>query len=329
MNRAALLVIAGALAGTAATERALGALHAKPIGTGVVVIDTSLGYQQAQAAGTGMVLTSSGEILTNNHVIRGATSIIATVPGTGRRYATRVVGYDVAKDVAVLQLAHASNLKTVSTRTTRAVVGERVRAVGNAGGTGSLTAAVGRIVAVGRSITASDDDGASELLHGLIETNADVQAGDSGGPLFDHNGEVLGMDTAASRASSGFSYTTSAPDAYAIPISNALAIAHKIVTGQSSAEIHVGATAFLGVELESTGSGAVVAATVQGGPADSAGIVAGDTIVQIGPHRVQSPSDLSSYLQTRKPGAVVAVTLIDQMGSTSTVNVTLGSGPPK
>ena len=114
---------------------------AKPIGRGVVVIDTNLAYQGASAAGTGIVLTSSGTVLTNNHVIDGATTIKVVLPGTGRSYTAKVVGYDRTADVAVLQLQHASNLKTLSLGDSSSLtVGSLVTAYGNAGGTGSFTA---------------------------------------------------------------------------------------------------------------------------------------------------------------------------------------------
>src|SRR4029079_17558143 len=133
---AAVVVLAVIGTGTAlAATRAT----AKPIGTGVVVVDTNLAYQDASAAGTGIVLTSSGEILTNNHVIAGATTIRVTVPASGRSYTARVVGYTVGDDVAVLRLQGASNLKTVAPASATVTRGQSVTAVGNAGGRGSLT----------------------------------------------------------------------------------------------------------------------------------------------------------------------------------------------
>ena len=105
---------------------------------GVVDIDTVLKYQGAQAAGTGIVLTSSGVILTNNHVIDGATSISVTVVSTGATYTATVVGDDPTQDVAVLQLQNASGLKTAKLGDSNGVsVGEAVTGVGNAGGVGA------------------------------------------------------------------------------------------------------------------------------------------------------------------------------------------------
>ena len=172
-----------------------------PIGTGAVVIETNLAYQNAAAAGTGIVLTSSGRILTNNHVIAGATTIRVVVPKTTHTYTARVVGYDTTADVAVLQLQKASHLKTVTTGNASSLkLGARVTAVGNAGGTGRLTSSRGNVTGLNRSITVQGDSGTTEQLTGLIETNAALQPGDSGGPLLNSAGRVVGIDTAASAA---------------------------------------------------------------------------------------------------------------------------------
>jgi S1-C subfamily serine protease len=171
---------------------------------GLVDIVSTLGDQNAEAAGTGQVVTSSGEVLTNDHVITGATSIKATDVGNGRTYTANVVGYDQTNDVAVIQLQGASGLATVSFGNSSQVAsGSQVVALGNAGGKGGTpSVAAGSVTALNQSITASDDNGSSsEQLAGMIETNADIQPGDSGGPLVNASGQVIGMDTAASTGS--------------------------------------------------------------------------------------------------------------------------------
>ena len=333
-----LLVVVGLVAASVGAGIALARGTATPIGTGVVVIDTNLAYQGSAAAGTGMVLTSSGEVLTNNHVISGATTIKVIVPNTGHSYRARVVGYDRTGDVALLQLQGASNLKTVSVSSTKLTVGATVTALGNAGGTGSLTSVTGTVTGLGKSITASDGGGDSEQLTGLIETNAGVQPGDSGGPLLDSQGQVVGMDTAAS-LQLGFQ-NASATDAYAIPIANALTIAQAISSGKASATVHIGATAFLGIEVESvnaaaygyggaSASGALVAGVVSGGPAARAGLTAGDVITAIDGRTLSSPTAISSSVLLRKPGAKIRVAYVDQSGASHASTVTLGSGPPQ
>src|SRR5262245_142510 len=171
-RRAVMRAVAGLVAAGIATGVALARSTPPTIGAGVVVIETNLAYQNGAAAGTGIVLTKSGRILTNNHVIRGATTIKVVLPGAGRSYTAKVVGYDGADDVAVLQANGAANLKTSALSTSTPVVGQAVTAVGNAGGTGSLTSSRGRITGVGRSISVNDDQGGVERLSGLIETDA-------------------------------------------------------------------------------------------------------------------------------------------------------------
>ncbi len=155
---------------------------ASKVDPGLVDINTTLGYQQEQAAGTGIVLSSNGVILTNNHVINGATTISVTDIGNKKTYKASVVGYDRTKDIAVLQLQNASGLQTATLGNSSNVsVGQDVVGVGNAGGTGGTpSAAGGTVTALNQSITASDQgDGTSEQLSGLIETNANIQPGDS------------------------------------------------------------------------------------------------------------------------------------------------------
>src|SRR5580700_9311530 len=193
---------------TASPAAATAALSTSAIATrtdpGLVDIVSTLGDENAEAAGTGQVMTSSGEVLTNDHVITGATSIKATDIGNGRTYTATVVGYDQTDDVAVLQLQGASGLATVSFGNSSQVAsGSQVVALGNAGGKGGTpSVAAGSVTALNQSITASDEDSASsEQLSGMIETNADIQPGDSGGPLVNASGQVIGMDTAASTGS--------------------------------------------------------------------------------------------------------------------------------
>jgi len=327
-TRRFFLLVTTALATAAvAAGVALARTGPAPIGSGIVVINTSLGLQSASAAGTGMVLTSSGEVLTNNHVIRGATSVKVVVPGTTHAYTARVVGYDVADDVAVLGVVGASHLKTVSTAASAKLrIGQRVRAVGNANGGGRLLSARGSITGLRQSIEVSDDSGGSESLAGLIETNADLQPGDSGGPLLNASGKVIGMDTAASTGN----FVSTAADSYAIPIAKALSVAKQIVAGHSSSRVHVGATAFLGIQVQGQGGGGlVVEGVVPGGPAEAARLQAGDVITSIDGHAVTTPSSLTSYLLTKKPGNTVTIGFTDGLGAGQTASVKLASGPPQ
>ena len=189
---------------TSATTALSTSQIASRVSPGLVDVVSTLGYQNATAAGTGMVLTSTGEVLTNNHVINGATSISVTDIGNGKTYKATVVGYDKSKDIAVLQLQNASGLQTVNLGDSSTVtVGQNVVAIGNAEGKGGTPSVVtGSVTALNQAITASDDGSSdSEQLSGLIETNAPIQPGDSGGPLVNSAGQVVGIDTAASSSS--------------------------------------------------------------------------------------------------------------------------------
>jgi S1-C subfamily serine protease len=246
---------------TAASRTPLSASQiAQRVDPALVDIVSTEGDQGAVAAGTGIVLTSNGTVLTNNHVIRGATSIKVTDVGNGRTYTAKVVGYDATKDVAVIQLQNASGLTTANLGDSSSVhSGDTVTALGNAGGKGGTpSVANGTVTALNQGITASDEgSGAnSEQLTGLIETNADIQPGDSGGALVNSYGQVIGMNTAASSGTQFQSASSqSAVQAYAIPIDNAETIAKQIEAGQGSSTVHVGATAFLGIESDGSSSG--------------------------------------------------------------------------
>jgi len=237
---------------------------AKRVDPALVDVVSTEGDQGAVAAGTGIVLTSDGTVLTNNHVIRGATSIKVTDVGNGRTYTAKVVGYDSTKDVAVIKLQNASGLTTAALGDSSSVrTGDSVTALGNAGGKGGTpSVAGGTVTALNQSITASDEGSGvnAEQLTGLIETNADIQPGDSGGALVNSYGQVIGMNTAASSGAQvqSDSGQAAAVQAYAIPIDKAEAIAHQIEAGQGSSTVHIGATAFLGIESDgssSSGSG--------------------------------------------------------------------------
>jgi S1-C subfamily serine protease len=302
---------------------------------GVVVIETALGYQQTSAAGTGVVLTSGGKVLTNNHVIRGATSIRVLVPATGRRYAARVLGYSVNGDIALLQVQQASGLSTATLGTSAGLQrGRAVIAVGNAGGTRRLVTTRGSITALRQSITVHDDQGEAHRLTGLVQVDAELQPGDSGGPLLDQTGRVIGIDTAASV---GFAFSSSNSEGYAIPIDRALAITRQIDSGHGTPEIHVGPTAFLGVAVHPFGyyrngyrPGALVDNVVAGGPADRAGIRPGHLIVAIDGKHVSTPTSIARLIVQKKPGDTIRVTWIaDSSGRRASATVRLVTGPPQ
>ncbi|CAN5174670.1 hypothetical protein BH09ACT6_BH09ACT6_11760 [soil metagenome] len=338
----------GSAGSGSATQSATDATDAQ--GVGVVLIDTKLEYQSAAAAGTGVILSADGYILTNNHVVEGSTSISVTVATTGKTYTAKVVGTDAVDDVAVLKLDGASGLTAATLDTSETVaVGDRVTGVGNAGGTGTLSAAAGTVTGLDQSVTTqAEGSAAGETLDGLIQVEADIQAGDSGGPLYDAQGEVIGIDTAAS---SGSATVTG----FAIPINTALTIAKQISSGTESGNVTIGYPAFLGVEIGSatsgsgriygygsrggsgtgtgtgtgtaTVAGATVAGVIDGTPAATAGLVAGDTITAVDGTTIDSGSTLTSTMKSHNPGDSVTVTWTDASGANHSASVTLVEGP--
>jgi len=356
---------------TATSKTALSSSQvASRVDPALVDVVSTDSYQGATSMGTGIVLSATGEVLTNNHVVNGATSIKVTDIGNGKTYTATVVGYDASHDVAVLQLQGASGLTTASLGNSSTVqAGDSVTALGNAEGKGGTpSVATGTVTALNQSITASDElSSASEQLTGLIETNAPIQPGDSGGSLVNSYGQVIGMDTAASSSDQSQGQSSTATQAYAIPINEAVSIAQQIENGTTTADIHIGATAFLGLEIGSSSSagngfggsgssggfggfggfggsdgsgsfggqssqggsttGVPVAGTVSGSPAASAGITEGDTITAIGGQSVSSAEDVAHALVQYHPGQSISVTWVDQSGQSQTANVTLTSGP--
>jgi S1-C subfamily serine protease len=302
---------------------------AAKVDPGVVDVTTRLGFDGGEAAGTGMVLDPSGDVLTNNHVVEGSTSISVTDIGNGQTYNATVVGTDKSQDIAVVKLANASGLKTVSIgNSSTLTIGTAVTAIGNAGGVGGTpSVATGHVTDLDQAITASDESGSSsEQLTGLIQTDAALKPGDSGGPLVTSQGVVMGIDTAAS---TGFQFQAGGTEGFAIPINQAISIARQIMAGQASSTVHIGAAALIGVEVENATpqSGAQIVVVEPGSPADAAGLVAGDVITSLGGQNVDSAQSLTDLMQRRHPGQRVQLGWMDGSGQQHLVTIQLATGP--
>ena len=338
---------------------------------GLVIINTTLQYSSEAAAGTGMVINADGLVLTNNHVIDDSTKITATVASTGQTYFARVVGYDKTGDIALIQLRNASGLTTVPIGNSSSVkTGTAVVALGNAEGQGAITATPGHITALNQTITASNDAGstASETLHGMIQTNADIVPGDSGGPLASSAG-VIGIDTAGDNAND----QQQAATGFAIPINTALSVARQIAGGRASSVITIGYPPFVGIfigpgsssspqaqarqqeqqnggpggtggtpacsrnnadlgvpsAIAPAGSGTLVIGTICGSPAASAGMTGGAVITAVNGKAVGSPDDLASILSRFHPGDTISVTWVSPSGQRTTRSLHLAAGPPQ
>lgn len=301
------------------------------VDTELVDINTVIGDGQGAAAGTGMVLTPTGLVLTNNHVIAQATSVEAVDVGSHQTYAARVLGYDERRDVAVIQLEGASGLPTVTLGDSSHVgVGGQVVTIGNAGGIGGTPAArSGTVLGLNRAILVSDDfDGSSEHLSQLIQIHGDLQPGDSGGPLVDGAGAVIGMDTAASTGFELHGQTTG--QGFAIEIDTVKRIAAQIRAGEASSTVHIGPTAFIGVDVNAAAQnvdGAAVAGTLPGSAAANVGLGDGDVITALGARSVSSSNALTEALVRYRPGQRVTLTWLDSGGVRHSALITLGTGP--
>ncbi|OBG46273.1 serine protease [Mycobacterium alsense] len=295
------------------------------VGPQVVNINTKFGYNNAVGAGTGIVIDPAGVVLTNNHVISGATDISAFAVGNGQTYGVDVVGYDRTADVAVLQLRGASGLPAANIGG-GVGVGEPVVALGNAGGQGGTPSAVaGKVVALNQTVSATDTlTGAEETLGGLIQADTAIRPGDSGGPLVNGAGQVVGVNTAASD-----NYKLSGGQGFAIPIGNAMGVANQIRSGAASNTVHIGPTAFLGLGVSDTnGNGARVERVVGSGPAAAAGISAGDVITGVDNVPINGATALTDVLVPHHPGDTITLHYRAKAGGDRTATVTLADGPP-
>ncbi len=291
----------------------------------IVEVDATL-ESGGRSAGTGMALTPSGQVLTNNHVIAGAAAI--TVRTHDRRmHPAAVVGYDIADDVAVLQIDAAPELATIDVgrRATLSDGQPLVVLNGNQGAKASVRAPA-------RDVTAGDDGDPNgiDMRRGLIELVAPMQPADAGGPVADGHGMIVAMRTAAS-AGRLFHEETGTDVSFALPIDRALAIVGQINTGRSSATVHVGPSAALGARLRgatSGGGGLVVVDVARNGPAAVAGIAARDVLASIDDVSLASPGDLESALNRHVPGDAVRVGWFDGNGLYRTASVRLTEGVP-
>lgn len=290
-----------------------------------------------KSAGTGMIVSTSGLVLTNNHVIAGATSVAVTLDGTHTALPATIVGTIPSHDLALLRIDHPpAHLHTVTFGDSAALVpGDAVIAIGNALGlqAGSPTVTSGIVSALGRVVTASiPTTGQTETLDDMIQTDAAINPGNSGGPLVDSAGDVVGMNTAAAGTTSDG--TQAENIGFAIPSSELIAELPVLERGGTS-----GAPgAFLGVEVEDDSSalaaqfglpvsqGAVVVSVLPGTAAAQAGLSAGDVIVAFDGHKVASAAALGAIEETLHPGDQVSLSYWTS-SSERTVTVRLGTRP--
>ena len=336
----ALLVLAGLVAAPAgAAPTAPGAPHPQldqsallsQVVPGLVDINTNLSYQGAVGAGTGIVLDPDGLVLTNNHVIEGATSITAISLANSQTYPVDVIGFDRDNDIALVRMRGAGALPTAVIGTSsNLAVGDPIAAIGNANGANGVPSyAPGTITQIGASVRASDESGGgTRELYDLIRVAADIRPGDSGGPLVNSAGQVVGVTVAATLTYRMGGVTGG--EGFAIPIDRAMGIANQIRAGAPSPSIHLGDTAFIGVGIADSPfgrGGAMVRQVIPDAPARQIGIFSGDVITAVDTTPINSAADLSNVMDTHRPGDTIVLSWIDRAGNPHSAPLVLAKGP--
>ncbi len=291
------------------------------------------GYSQsAQSAGTGMIVTKDGYVLTNKHVVEGATDV-QIITDSGDTYDdVTIVGLDPLNDVAYLKINDATeDLPTINLGDSKTIaVGQPVLAIGNALGAYQNSVTQGIIGGTGRSVAAGDSNGRNvEYLTDMIQTDAAINPGNSGGPLVNAAGEVIGINTAVSTDANGLGF--------AIPISATKGMLNNIIQNKTATRAYLGLQ-YITITSDvakkynlSVKQGAYVgseesrqSAIVSGGPADKAGIKDGDVITKVGNIDVGRAGSISTLVGEYKAGDTIQLTIL-RGGEELKINVTLGA----
>lgn len=288
------------------------------------------GSYDSSAAGTGVIVSDSGYILTNKHVVDGATSI-SVVLDDGTIYEdAKVAAVDPLNDIAFVKIEGASDLKVATLGDSKTIsVGQQVIAIGNALGEYQNTVTSGIVSGTGRSLTATDSTGSmSERLSDMIQTDAAINSGNSGGPLVNAAGEVIGINTATSSSAENVGF--------AIPISSVKGMLSQLVEKGEAARAYVGT---YGIEITAevakeynlpVNAGAYLysassySAILKDSPAAKAGLRDKDIITAVNGVKVGAAGSLSSLVGEYKPGDTVQLTVIRE-GKEIAVNVELGA----
>lgn len=285
--------------------------------------------QTGQAAGTGMIVSKNGYVMTNKHVVDDASSV-TVVTASGKTYQNvAVLGSDPLNDVAFLKIKGASNLPAVTLGDSKTVrTGQQVVAIGNALGQYQNTVTTGIISGLGRPVIAGDETGANaESLSDLLQTDAAINQGNSGGPLLNLQGQVIGINTAVAQDAQSIGF--------AIPIGATKGmLKHLVETGKLERAIigvqYVSITPEVKAEYDlpvSTGDYITASsgrAVQPGSPAAKAGLKAGDIIVKVNDHEVGPGKSVSTLIGEFQPGDTVTLTIL-RGGESRTVKVTLAA----
>ncbi|MEV0298029.1 trypsin-like peptidase domain-containing protein [Nocardia sp. NPDC050710] len=296
----------------------------------LVNISTSTRQFGLGAAGSGIVLTSDGQVLTSHHVVKGAETVTVTDVGNGEEYSATVLGYDSTADIALLGLDGAVGLTVARIGSSADVrVHDEVLAIGNAGGTGGTpTAIAGNVTDLDSTIVALNAaDLSRKALSGMLEVAAPVSSGQSGGALADRRGAVVGVVTAAS--GEPVPDPDRQPNGYAVPIDTAMRVVDRIRSGIPTETVHIGPTATLGVLIsDAKPLGARIDMAIYGMPAHAAGLAEGEVITSMDGQIIATARALRAAINVRKPEEIVRLGVISIGGGQRTVSVALATGTP-
>ncbi len=320
---------------TITAEESSIAAVAEKVGPSVVSIVTQTrsnsfyGATANEAAGTGIIVSTDGYVMTNNHVIDGATQV-SVVDSNGESYEdVSVIGRDPLNDIAFLKIKSDKTFTAASLGNSSTIrTGQQVVAIGNALGQYSNTVTSGIISGTGRPITASTSSGNTESLTDLIQTDASINPGNSGGPLVNMSGQVIGINTAIVEDANGIGF--------AIPINSTKGVLAGVLENGKVSRSYLGVS-YLTITPDvarehnlSVNSGAYVYTSADpspveaNGPAGKAGIKEGDVITKINGKVVGSEGSLSSILGEYRPGDKITITYLRD-GKEQTATVNLGS----
>ena len=283
-------------------------------------VDIRVVTAQGVAEGSGVILTADGAVLTNNHVVSGAGGTITVTLADGSEHTATVVGTSPSYDLAVLRMQNVSGLTAATLgRSADLQVGQPVVAIGSPQGlTGTVTSGI--VSALNRTVGVQGEDGSAVVYNGL-QTDAPINQGNSGGPLVNLDGQVIGINSAIATAgqSSG-----SIGLGFTIPIDQARRVAQEILDTGSATKPVLGVQGGQQTSPQQADSGATIAAVQDGSAAAAAGLKAGDVVTKVGDAKVEDFSDLVARIGSYAPGDKVTLTVVSG-GATRTADVTLGS----
>ncbi|WP_300013623.1 trypsin-like peptidase domain-containing protein [Pseudonocardia sp.] len=284
-------------------------------------VDIRVTMAQGTAEGSGVILTADGNVLTNNHVVAGGSGQITVTLADGSEHSASIVGTAPSYDLAVLRIDGVSGLTPATLGNSGDVqVGQQVVAIGSPQGlTGTVT--TGIVSAFDRTVAVQGEDGTAVVYNGM-QTDAPINQGNSGGPLVDLQGRVVGINSAIATAGGGES-TGSIGLGFAIPVDQAKRVAQEILDSGSATKPVLGVQ---GNPNAGDGSGAQISAVEPGSAAADAGLAAGEVVTRVDDARVQDFADLIARVGAQTPGDTVTLTVTDG-GAERTVDVTLGSTP--